>query len=248
MQITIPARYRGPATSGNGGWTAGSLAQALRAAADADGPVTVRLSAPPPLDRPLDVEVTGASEPSSSACVTLRDGDAVIATATTARGWSREPVPFVEPESAAATVAGYATEQHPFPHCFVCGPARQPGDGMRLTPGPLPGGGSACVWRPADTHDGPVAEPAVWSALDCPGGWASDIVGRPMVLGTMTADVLQLPDADATHVVTGRLDDEQGRLSWTSSSLWTSTGDLLARAEAIWVHVDASVFDRILVA
>lgn len=241
VQITIPSRYCGPATSGNGGWTAGSLAAAVREDLDVGSPVTVRLSAPPPLDRPLEVRAGG-----DAVLATLGDGSVTIATATAAGPWTADPVPYVDPATAAATASGYATDEHPFPHCFVCGPARLPGDGMRLTPGPLSAGRSACLWRPADTQDGPVTEPAVWAALDCPGGWASDIVGRPMVLGTMTAQVLAPVPSEQTHVVTGRLDSESGRVSRTSSSLWSTDGVLLARAEAVWVRVDASVFDRIL--
>jgi len=247
QQITIPARYCGPASSGNGGWTAGSLAQAMRSTTRHLGPITVRLSAPPPLDRTLDIELAAPPDGRDVAeTATLLADGAPIATATAAAALGRDPVPFVEPDRAAATAMTYPTELHPFPHCFVCGPARRPGDGMRLTPGPLPDGGSACLWRPADTIAGAVPEPLVWSALDCPGGWASDIVGRPMVLGTMTVEVLRSPRPDATHVITGRLDDERGRLSRTSSAVWTADGELLARAEAVWVEVDPAQFNRIL--
>lgn len=241
MQLTIPARYCGPATSGNGGWTAGSLAEAVRTSTAVTGPITVRLSAPPPLDRQL--EIRGAD---GGALAALTDDDVTIAIATAAAGWSHEPIPFVDAARAAATASAYVTGRHPFPHCFVCGPAREPGDGMRLTPGLLSEGRSACLWRPADTHEGAVTEPAVWAALDCPGGWASDIVGRPMVLGTMTAEVLGPIDPDGTHVVTGRLDSERERVARTSSALWSADQRLLARAEAIWIRVDPSVFDRIL--
>lgn len=243
--MTIPARYCGPATSGNGGWTAGAFAAAVRSATGIGGPISVRLSAPPPLDRALEIAVQAPPD-DGDAAATLLDGTVTIATATISPGWSHDPVPFVEPDRAAATASSYVTEQHPFPHCFVCGPARSPGDGMRLTPGPLGEDASACLWRPADTHDGPVLEPAVWAALDCPGGWASDILGRPMVLGTMTAQVLQPVGSHGRHVVTGRVDAVRGRVTRTSSTLWSARGELLARAEAAWVEVDAGVFDRIL--
>ena len=249
MQMTISRRYCGPATSGNGGWTAGSLAEAVRSATGVGGPISVRLTAPPPLDRPLDIELGSADEADDGApppLAVLSDRGAEVATASLSPGWSHDPVPFVEPDRAAATASSYVTEQHPFPHCFVCGPARSPGDGMRLTPGPLGEDASACLWRPADTHDGAVTEPAVWAALDCPGGWASDILGRPMVLGTMTAQVLQPVGSHGRHVVTGRVDAVRGRVTRTSSTLWSARGELLARAEAAWVEVDAGVFDRIL--
>lgn len=248
MQLVIEERYCGPATSGNGGWTAGSLAAALRAAengAPAGAAVTVRLSAPPPLMHPLDVAIAPTAD--GAPVATLSADGAVVATATVATGWEiAEPVPPSSVAAAEATVASYVSaDEHPFPRCVVCGPARAPGDGMRLTPGRLPEGGTACVWRPADTT-AHVTEPWVWAALDCPGGWASDLLGRPMVLGTMTAQVMRTPSPDQACVVTGRLDRTAGRRSWTSSAVRSAEGDLLARAEAVWVAVDAAAFDAIL--
>ena len=49
--MIIEARYNGPPDSGNGGWTAGTVAGALGAA----GAVAVTLRVPPPLDTPLSV-------------------------------------------------------------------------------------------------------------------------------------------------------------------------------------------------
>lgn len=67
-----------------------------------------------------------------------------------------------------------------------------------------------------------------------------------MVLGTMTAQVTRVPAPDQPCVVTGRLDRSAGRRCWTSSAVWTAEGDLLARAEAVWVAVDATAFDAVL--
>lgn len=250
MQITIERRFCGPSTSGNGGWTSGLLAAALRSETGLAAPVTVRLSAPPPLDRPLEIVLEAASDDGdalTTPIATLMSGTTPIASATAAAAWQHEPAPFVPVDTAAATAAHYVSlEQHPFPRCFVCGPARTPGDGLRLAPGRLEPGRSACVWHPADALTGDLSEPWLWAALDCPGGWASDILARPMVLGTMTAEVLQMPAPEQTCVVTGRADRTEGRRTWTSSSLWSTDGDLLARAEAVWVEVDPAVFDTIL--
>ena len=48
--LTIPSRFNGPAGVGNGGYVCG------RIAAYVDGPATVTLRRPPPLDTPLEVE------------------------------------------------------------------------------------------------------------------------------------------------------------------------------------------------
>ncbi len=48
--LTIPPRFNGPAGVGNGGYVCG------RIAAYVDGPATVTLRRPPPLDTPMKVE------------------------------------------------------------------------------------------------------------------------------------------------------------------------------------------------
>src|SRR5688500_18642922 len=64
--ITIGRRYRGPLHSGNGGYSAGLLAQFV------DGPAEVTLRLPPPLERPLRVvEQEGR--------LWLLDGEAIVA-------------------------------------------------------------------------------------------------------------------------------------------------------------------------
>ena len=74
MTITVAGRFRGPALSGNGGYTAGLLAKRLlgsqiRPAESASRAVRVRLSAPPPLDTGLD----GGRRPRGGSA-TLRNG------------------------------------------------------------------------------------------------------------------------------------------------------------------------------
>jgi hypothetical protein len=49
--LTVPQRFHGPPASGNGGWCAGALSTFLPGAPA----VSVRLSAPPPLERPMAV-------------------------------------------------------------------------------------------------------------------------------------------------------------------------------------------------
>ena len=80
--LLVPARYRGPASSGNGGWTAGALAGLLDHDVPADHAarwptVQVTLRRPPPLDTPLPVVDGTASDPSgevvASAEVVERD-------------------------------------------------------------------------------------------------------------------------------------------------------------------------------
>src|ERR671912_2425842 len=55
--LVVPTQFHGPVRSGNGGWTAGALAERL-APDDPGQVVTVALRQPPPLDTPLAVTAT----------------------------------------------------------------------------------------------------------------------------------------------------------------------------------------------
>jgi hypothetical protein len=243
--LVVPARFNGPPASGNGGWVSGRLA-ALLDPAPADA-VRVVLRSPPPLEVPLQVQ-RGADGGLSA-----WSGDTPVASA------NRVPSPFVGPAPAAASFeaaqaagARYAgARDHPFPTCFVCGPDREPGDGLRLTPGRLDDrpAETAAAWVPdpslAEDGTGQVDVAACWAALDCPGGWALDLIGRPMVLGTMTAQVRTLPHVGGRYVVVGRALDAAAagtasRKARTETALYDvdAPGAPLARATAIWLRVD----------
>jgi hypothetical protein len=235
VELTIPGRYCGPPESGNGGWVSGALA-ALVPTTTAAPAVTVRLASPPPLDRALRVEVdrVGVAE---GPVARLLDGDHLVATATAVP----EPPP---PDLVPATVAEARDAQlryeglldHPFPTCVVCGTQREPGDALCLRPGPVGDdtGRYACTWYAPDDVDATL----VWAALDCPGGWAAGVAGRPMVLGTMTAVVRGVPEPGTTAVVTSLQTAAQGRRHWSATTLHSPAGLLLAHAEAVWVAVD----------
>ncbi len=237
MQLTIPRRFCGPPESGNGGWVSGSLAAFVTTGTDRPA-VTVRLSAPPPLERLMTVEVADDDGVSTAR---LLDDAHLVATATAAM----EPGPVdLEPatldEALAAEERYEGRDEHPFSTCVVCGTARQPDDALCLRPGPLDDGSGryGCAWRVRDDVDAAL----VWAALDCPGGWSAGIAGRPMVLGTMTAVVHALPAPGSTCVVTARQTAGEGRRHWSATALHSPEGHLLARAEAVWITVDPAIF------
>jgi len=273
-EFVVPRRFRGPAISGNGGWTAGALATLLVGHAEApQPPVRVRLSAPPPLETPMVVTRDGE-------VATATAGGRVVAAATllddAEAAAALQPVPPVAADVAAAAAAGYrGLRDHPFPECFSCGTARAPGDGLRLFPGPVDGVDAvvAAAWTPHESlADEPVEGPAdgqgdaevegevegevagrgrvpvpvLWAALDCPGGWAVDLTGRPMVLGTMTAWVGERPRIGEPLVVVGRVLDVSDRTARTATTLYRATsrgtGRALAVAAHVWVRVDPTTF------
>lgn len=252
-ELIVPGRFRGPASSGNGGWTAGALAATMPHAEDrcrSWPAITVALRQPPPLDEPLPV-----AEDSDGAHVASYDGRPVA----TARFADHEPVPVapVSAEEARAAEASYpGLRSHPFPTCFACGTGRAEGDGLRIFPGEVtPDGGAvrtAATWTPhpslaEDRHEyrddvRHASLPVTWAALDCIGGWAGDLTERLMVLGTMTARIDTLPVIGEEHVVMGTTSGREGRKTFTASTLYDADGRVVAVAEHVWIAVDPAAF------
>ncbi len=235
VSLVVPTRFAGPPGSANGGWVAGRLAE-LSGLGGLGRAVEVTLRHPPPLEVDLDVR----ADPDDKALTTLGFGGAVIAEARAAEltGALVAPVDLATAQAAMETYAGSVS--HPFPGCFVCGTDRPAPDGLGLRPGRLPDRPDtvATAWLPdasvADA-DGELPAAMVWAALDCPGGWSSDLAGRPMVLGRITAAVDALPAAGDPCVVVGRHLRDEGRKTFTASTAYDCDGRVLGRAEALWI-------------
>ncbi|WP_151482147.1 hypothetical protein [Streptomyces albicerus] len=229
--LVVPARFNGPARSANGGYFCGLVAEA--ASPELHGPVAVSLHAPPPLDVSLGVATTGRR-------AHVWDGTALVATASPTR-YAAAPLLSATPavaRDAADRFAGH--RHHPFPSCFVCGPARTAPDGLRLAPGPVPGeaGRVACPWTPDASlplRAGRIAPEIIWSVLDCPAGWTTGAADVTRVLGWMHADVLDLPSVGEPCVVTARLDRRDQRTTTNTTVLHSEERGLLARATTRWV-------------
>lgn len=250
--LLVPARFCGPASSGNGGYTAGLLAERFAAHPHTDCPVVeVTLRKPPPLDTSMTVEHDegGADRPTTTR---LQLGDLLVAEAR-CTDEELDPVEEVPPARAAEASTHYpGLRSHPFPRCFVCGPERAEGDGLRIFPGPVADGLVAATWRPhenlAESSD--LLDPGVavvslgttWAALDCVGGWSTDLEGRPMVLGQIAARVDALPVVGETHVVVGRELSSEGRKTFTASTIYDADGRIVALARHTWIAVDPSAF------
>ena len=231
--LTIDRRFNGPPDSANGGYLSGRLAAALTGGTPGESPVAVTLRKPPPLATPMAVAGAGAG-------LRLELAGTLIAEAAPAElaGVPVEPVGADEAEAAARNYGGLV--EHPFPTCFVCGPARPAHDGLALRPGLLPDRAdtTAAAWVPDASLAGPngrIGTEFVWAALDCPGGWTVDLVGRPMVLGRMTAQVSELPEVGERCVVMGRLAGRDGRKAFTTTTGYGADGRVLGRADAVWI-------------
>jgi hypothetical protein len=240
-ELRIDRQFRGPSGSGNGGWTGGKLAEHLRSRAEHDGPVQVTLRRPPPLDIALTVE-----SDTTAARLLGPDGGVVADASVAETSALGDPVEPVDADTARAAESDYAgLRHHPYPQCFTCGPDRDDGDGLRMFPGLIAPGRTACTWTPHPAMaagDGRLDPEYVWAALDCPGGWTEDLEGRPIVLGRMTAQVFGRPVAREIHVAVGRLLDVDGRKTRTATTVYDTNGRMVGQAAQVWVAVDPAAF------
>ena len=126
-EVEIHRRFRGPPTSGNGGYVAGVVAEWI------EGPAQVDLLAPIPLEVPLH----------------RRRDDADVMLFDAAKNYAHarpldEPLAFELPaapseeELEAAAMSFPGPSGHPIPGCFVCGTERGPADGLCIYPGESP--------------------------------------------------------------------------------------------------------------
>lgn len=218
MELVIEPRFNGPAGSANGGYTCGLVADFL------DGIAEVTLRRPPPLGRALRVE-------RQEGRVVVLDDDAVVAEAVEATFELALPEPPTTQEAVSASARYPGFDEHAFPTCFVCGPDREVGDGLRIFAGPLRDGLVAAPWTPTE-----VDRHVVWAALDCPGAIAVGFPDRgETLLGRFAASVDELPEVGETCVVVGWPLGEEGRKLYAGTALYGEDGRPLARARATWI-------------
>ncbi len=227
--LIIAARFCGPPDSANGGYVAGLIASL------ATDTVRVRLVKPPPLGVDLQVHDGSAGN------LELRHGDVVIAEAQPAQLDLVPPAPpsYVEALEASTRYAGFA--KNPFPTCFVCGPQRARGDGLRIFAGPLDSTASrvAGTWAPdvsLDQGDGKVRAEFMWAALDCPGFFAASPDSRVMLLAEFTAHVDRRVHVDEPCIVIGWTLGSSGRKHEVGTALYDDDGEPCARARALWIE------------
>jgi hypothetical protein len=249
--IVVARRFRGPhdgdRATGNGGYVCGLVAAAATPPATT---IEIRARDGVPLDRPLVVRAgaVGAEVYDGATLIARASGErlAVTAPAPPALAVAREVSRRFEALLEEGSV------HHAFPECFVCGPRRAAGDGMRLFPGPRPGDGAergqvrVAGWRP----DASLLDPAgrlrpefVWSALDCPGGWA---LPGPTNTGTLQVEIREPIDGGQELIVMGWREATPAgvrpgsRRRYAGSAMFDAGGRLLALGAAIWVAPERS--------
>jgi hypothetical protein len=234
--IRIASRFHGPPRSGNGGYSCGLIARHI------DGPASVRLRIPPPLEKDLELRPDDHG-------LALFDGDRLVATAKPASVAIGIPEPprFAAAQLASKRYRGF--HSHFYPGCFVCGPERQGGDGLRIFAGPVNGGKSpagmvAAAWVPDESLTGPggTVEPEfIWASLDCPGAYAfPEPESGAILLGELAVDIRGVVRAGEKCVLIGWEISREGRKHFTGTALFGESGDCRAAGYATWFEVPAA--------
>jgi hypothetical protein len=183
---------------------------------------------------PLGVDLRAEAQDGKAA---LRHGEEVVAVAELAEVAIEVPPP---PALADARLAEASFDQatHIYPGCFVCGPAREPGDGWRIFPGRFADGRVAASWK-ADGEfadaDGHVQPQFVWAALDCPGYFAVQEAAGLALLGRMGVVIHAPVPAEEALIVQGWAIGSDGRKHRAGTAIHAADGRLLAAANQIWV-------------
>jgi hypothetical protein len=235
--ITIEPRFNGPPDSGNGGYSCGRLARFV----DGDAAeVTLRL--PPPIDRPMQVER------GDDGAARLLDGDALVAEARPVDLPIDAPTPVDPSDAAEAELDSpfLEADMHPFPTCFVCGPRRTPGDGLRIFAGPV-AQRDVCGarWTPDPDlaqGDGTLPPELIWAALDCPTSVpVANDPGvdefRPIVLARLAVRILEPVHAGDPHTIISWPIEMDGRKRHAGAALHNADGHLMAVARALWIEL-----------
>jgi len=227
--LVIPRRFCGPPDSGNGGYVCGRLAAFI------EGPAKVRLKVPPPLETPMEVRRAPVG-------YELMLDDQLIATVRATQLALHVPAPplYAVAEAAARNYAGFRS--HVFPTCFVCGPRRGAGDGLRIFPGHVAASNVvAAPWIPdgsLDAGDGSVLPHYVWAALDCPGAFSFQVpAGTPLLLGEMAAELKGTIRVGERCVVIGWELTSDGRRHYTGTAIFSEGGECRGVARATWFEV-----------
>lgn len=231
--VSVPARFSGPPNSGNGGYTCALLARHI------GNPAEVTLRKPIPIERAMQVMRDGDA-------FKLLAGEELIAEGKSATIDLELPKFVSYAEAQAAAEQSPAFTNHPFPTCFVCGPLRRRGDGLRIFPGiageSAIGRTFACPWQPAREladADGDIKPEFIWSAMDCPTGFAGGFpyMGK-LVTGRLAVKLVAPVSADERCVIMSWPLGIEGRKHHAAAALFGEDSTVRAEAKATWIKLD----------
>jgi hypothetical protein len=229
-QVVVDKRFLGPPGHVNGGYACGLVASRIGRSAG------VNLRKPIPIEKSLVVDASNGG-------VRMLFEDEMIADGGPADPVSEvpDPVPFELAREAESRFA--FLHDHPFPECFVCGPAREPGDGLRIFPGKIDGRDVvAGGWVPdvsVPSADGAIDDLITWAVLDCPTSFGSALGGEQglSMIARLEARLLEPVRIGEQHVAIGWPIEREGRKWWGGSALFGPAGELCAHARGLWIEL-----------
>lgn len=243
IEFQIDSRFNGPPNSGNGGYVAGKIAELVGL------PCEVTLRKPPPLDKTLILRLIDKVGEVFS-------GDSLIATVASSSP-VKNNLELIDYESAKlAAISGLQRriKSNIFSTCFVCGPDRKEGDGLRLfadtPPSCLIDGNLkpvAVAWKPSaklSSNGETIDEAYIWAAMDCPSAVAINNTGDETpeqiacLLGRFRNTVFRRPEIDEHCVVVAQMTHRDRRKIFCDVSLFGGRGDLLAAGHTTWIALE----------
>ena len=225
----VTPRFCGPPDSGNGGYTCGMIAREL------GGVMECTLRSPVPLNTTLHIEGSPAG------AILRSNGKVVIEANPTAIEVAPSAPVSLETATQASAKSPALDPGHPFPTCFVCGPKRRQGDGLRIFPAPLNGELYAATWLPAAEFGdaaGNLKLEFLWAAMDCPTGFASGfpVVGT-LVTGRLAVKQLEPIRVGELCIVESWPLSVNGRKHFSAACLYQH-GKPRAVARATWIRLE----------
>lgn len=235
--IRVGNWYQGPTGVGQGGWTAQRFVERT------EGPVTVALRAPVPLETDLTVIRSNSDDSDGDWELVAPDHTTIMI----ANSWNpsfphTDPVGPDRARAARDRFADTVTE-HPVPYCFSCGLQH---DSMRVHAGPLGDDRFATDWTVpawAVRADGGVDAGVLWAALDCCAAWWVGYSRAPRTALTVqyAVEVLRLLEPAATYSLVAWAGDDDGewdgRKRRAASAAFADDGTCVARSVSMWVSV-----------
>lgn len=200
-----------------------------------EGPASVTLRSPVPLDTALEV----IREDDRS--VRVLDGETLVAEANPAPRLDLEvPAPVSTSEARLATARYLGSSDGLFSRCFVCGRGRE--DALGVFAGTVEARNVvASPWTPSGwTADeaGRVLPEYIWAVMDCPTYFAVYRDGElPMsFLGQMTARIDAPVVSGDEHVVMAWPISAEGRKQHAGAAVVSPDGDVLAVARVLMIE------------
>ncbi|MBV7703002.1 hypothetical protein NOVA_09505 [Nocardia nova] len=228
--ITIPTHIHGYPDLAFGGYVAGMLADRV------GGEVRVDFRRGVPVRTPVLI-----TDSESGSVLTDSDGTIFAEASPGSVELAVTPPPAWE-EAVVASRDSFAAGR-PIPDCYGCGTANAPGRGLRLYPWRMRDHDLvAAAWVPDAELAGPgghLTTENIWSAVDCPGGWAAiELSGmRPGgVTAALTTRRIGPVRAGEKYLVWSWPIAASGRKHTVGVAISTPKGDLRVLAEALWVE------------